>query len=133
VTEGDVISQEPVGGTLLPRDSVVNLVVSLGPAPGVVCADIPDKGGCNNEPVCEWEGSPKNGSCVDVVACTPTEVTEVSCTDGMDNDCDGLIDANDPDCGAPPADCSEYDGNKSACQDAPACRWNKRNNVCLNR
>jgi len=30
--------------------------------------------------------------------CTPTEPVEVSCTDGLDNDCDGLIDAADPDC-----------------------------------
>jgi len=31
-------------------------------------------------------------------SCTPTEVTEVSCTDGVDNDCDGKVDALDPDC-----------------------------------
>ncbi|MFQ5719133.1 MAG: S8 family serine peptidase [Acidobacteriota bacterium] len=31
-------------------------------------------------------------------ACTVTENPEVSCTDGIDNDCDGLIDAADPDC-----------------------------------
>ncbi len=30
--------------------------------------------------------------------CTPTEPTEVSCTDTLDNDCDGLTDAADPDC-----------------------------------
>jgi hypothetical protein len=135
VTEGHVISQEPVGGTLLPRDSAVNLVVSLGPAPGVMCTDIPDKGACNNEPACEWQGSPKNGSCVDIVACTPTpgeETQESSCADGIDNDCDGLTDGADSDCGLP-ADCSVYDGNQTACKNDPACRWNKRNNLCLNR
>lgn len=31
-------------------------------------------------------------------ACTPTEDPEVSCSDGLDNDCDGLADGNDPDC-----------------------------------
>ncbi|NOR40498.1 MAG: hypothetical protein GQ537_04760, partial [Gammaproteobacteria bacterium] len=32
-------------------------------------------------------------------ACTPTEPrTEYSCSDSEDNDCDGLIDAADPDC-----------------------------------
>ncbi len=31
--------------------------------------------------------------------CVPTENPEVSCSDGVDNDCDGLIDAADPDCG----------------------------------
>jgi hypothetical protein len=135
VTEGHVISQEPVGDTLLPRDSAVNLVVSLGPAPGVVCTEITDKGSCNNEVACEWQGSPKNGSCVDIVACTTTpgeETQELSCTDGIDNDCDGLTDGDDPDCGAPPADCSGY-GDETSCRADSACRWNKRNSICLNR
>ncbi len=35
--------------------------------------------------------------------CTPTEATEVSCTDGLDNDCDGAIDCADADCAADPA------------------------------
>ena len=30
--------------------------------------------------------------------CEPTEVSEVSCSDGLDNDCDGLFDGADPDC-----------------------------------
>jgi len=30
--------------------------------------------------------------------CTPTETTETQCSDLVDNDCDGLIDSNDPDC-----------------------------------
>jgi uncharacterized protein (TIGR02145 family) len=30
--------------------------------------------------------------------CTPTEATEVSCSDGIDNDCDGDVDENDSDC-----------------------------------
>jgi subtilisin family serine protease len=30
--------------------------------------------------------------------CTPTESPETSCSDGVDNDCDGLTDADDPDC-----------------------------------
>ncbi|MCH9647197.1 MAG: M36 family metallopeptidase [Deltaproteobacteria bacterium] len=33
------------------------------------------------------------------VSCTPTEPSEMSCNDGQDNDCDGLIDSADPDCG----------------------------------
>lgn len=31
-------------------------------------------------------------------ACIPAEAREASCSDGVDNDCDGLIDQNDPDC-----------------------------------
>jgi hypothetical protein len=34
--------------------------------------------------------------------CTPSEDPEVSCSDGVDNDCDGLTDAADPDCDTPP-------------------------------
>jgi hypothetical protein len=30
--------------------------------------------------------------------CVPTEPREASCSDGFDNDCDGLIDRDDPDC-----------------------------------
>ncbi|MBT8422409.1 MAG: multicopper oxidase family protein, partial [Gammaproteobacteria bacterium] len=34
-----------------------------------------------------------------VPACEPTELTdELSCSDGLDNDCDGTVDANDSDC-----------------------------------
>lgn len=31
-------------------------------------------------------------------ACQPTETTEISCSDGIDNDCDDLTDNADPDC-----------------------------------
>jgi len=132
VTEGHVISQEPVGGTLLPRDSSVNLVVSLGPAPGIVCANIPDKGTCNNEAACEWQGNPKNGSCIDVVVCTPTpgeETLELSCNDGSDNDCDGLIDAADPDCGGA-VTCSDS-LDKTSCNAQATCRWDNKNKTCI--
>jgi hypothetical protein len=100
-----------------------------------MCSAIPDKGTCNNEPTCEWQGSPRNGQCVDVVACSPTpgeETQELSCSDGIDNDCDGLTDGADSDCGMP-ADCSIYDGDQTACKNDPGCRWNKRNSICLNR
>ena len=33
------------------------------------------------------------------LSCDPTEDPEVSCADGIDNDCDGLTDDTDPDCG----------------------------------
>jgi FtsP/CotA-like multicopper oxidase with cupredoxin domain len=96
-----------------------------------VCSDYVDKGSCNNDPNCEWQGSPKNGMCMDVVACTPTEPTEVSCTDGLDNDCDGAIDSADSDC-PPVADCSQY-GSRQACNDEPTdtCRWSNKNDECV--
>jgi len=133
VTEGDVISQEPVGGALLPRDSAVNLVVSLGPAPGVMCADVPDKGTCNNEPACEWQGSPRNGSCMDVLMCTPTpgqELQETSCNDGVDNDCDGQTDGADSDCGVA-VSCSDSP-DKASCNAQATCRWDNKNKMCIN-
>jgi len=63
IDAGLVISQEPTGGTLVPRDSAVDLVVSLGPAP----------------------------------------------------------------------DCSQYDGNETACRADPTCRWHKKTQTCRNR
>ena len=35
--------------------------------------------------------------------CVPDETPELSCEDGADNDCDALIDCDDPDCAAAPA------------------------------
>jgi hypothetical protein len=68
-------------------------------ATGGVCSDYQDKGTCNGDPNCEWQGSPRNGSCTDAT-CTVTENPETSCADGVDNDCDGATDAADSDCGA---------------------------------
>ncbi|NNM21236.1 MAG: multicopper oxidase domain-containing protein, partial [Gammaproteobacteria bacterium] len=48
------------------------------------------------------EGQETSASCpqdCSVPACEPTELTdELSCSDGLDNDCDGTVDANDSDC-----------------------------------
>jgi len=43
-----------------------------------------------------WEAPPPP-------ACTPTEPSEVSCADGVDNDCDELVDCDDADCATGPA------------------------------
>jgi spore coat protein A len=55
--------------------------------------------------------------------------TEV-CNDGIDNDCDDLIDAADPDCQV--ADCSSYTDAQS-CRNDSNCRWNKRAETCVNK
>ncbi|MGD8582000.1 MAG: Ig-like domain-containing protein [Gammaproteobacteria bacterium] len=94
------------------------------------CSDHGSKSACNNDPACEWTGSPKNGSCQEAAACNVTEDPEVSCTDGIDNDCDGLTDGADPDCGAPPADCSLI-GDKTSCNAEATCRWDNRSKSCI--
>lgn len=55
-----------------------------------------------------------------------------TCTDGQDNDCDGLIDADDPDCEMPQVQCSDYE-TQDECQMHPECRWKKKQGVCVNR
>jgi hypothetical protein len=56
-----------------------------------------------------------------------------TCSDTLDNDCDGLTDLlpglEDPDCQAA-VDCTTYD--EAQCTADPACRWNKKKG-CLNR
>eukprot|EP01084_Bolivina_argentea_P168297 291899_1 len=45
-----------------------------------------------------------NNRCIkDKIQCTPGSPTEEICNDGIDNDCDGLIDINDEDCTSPPS------------------------------
>lgn len=104
---------------------------------GLSCADYPDKGSCNNDPNCEWEGSPKNGRCVDYVPCTPTSADEIGlCSDGIDNDCDEVTDCADTvDCGNDPAcqvNCSVYT-TRNLCNAQPACLWDNKNKSCVSK
>ena len=68
----------------------------------------------------------------EVDTCTPAQPAaegppgDATCTDGLDNDCDGLTDANDPDC-QQAAECTGYNDRQS-CRDA-GCRWKK--NSCV--
>jgi subtilisin family serine protease len=93
------------------------------------CADITDKGTCNDDPNCEWVGHPRNGSCQDIVACEPSP--EV-CGDGVDNDCDEMTDCADTDCSNDPLcvepDCGSY-SDRTSCRTA-GCTWNNRYKVC---
>jgi len=86
---------------------------------GVVCVDITVKGDCNNEPTCEWIGK-KNGSCQEIVQCTPDENPEVSCTDGIDNDCNGATDCDDSNCNGDPA-CQTTCNNDGVCDPGEDC------------
>jgi hypothetical protein len=96
-------------------------------ASGSTCTDIQDKGTCNADLNCEWSGNPKNGSCQDAVVCVLDETPETTCTDGIDNDCDGMTDCADTaDCGGDPAcqggSCDSYT-DKGTCTDDPNCEW----------
>lgn len=56
-------------------------------------------------------------------------VTEV-CGNGIDDDCNGLIDAGDPACQS--ADCSIYTDSAS-CKAGTSCRWSKKAEECVSR
>jgi hypothetical protein len=95
------------------------------------CTDLPDKGTCSNTPGCEWVGNPKNGSCQDSIPCVPE--AEV-CTDGVDNDCDGLVDCADTvDCGEEPVcqvSCSDFT-TRNLCNAQATCRWDSKAKTCV--
>jgi hypothetical protein len=100
----------------------------------MACSSYTTKETCNAAPSCQWQGSPKSGSCGD--ACAPTEQTELTCNDGLDNDCDGNADCADIDCAGTPecpaVDCSVY-STRNLCNAQATCRWDSKGKVCVNR
>lgn len=95
----------------------------------LTCADLLDKGTCNADPDCEWIGHPRNGECQEAVPCVLDETTEQSCSDGADNDCDGMTDCADMDCSNNSACiCGDYSDRKT-CQ-ARGCTWSNRDKMC---
>lgn len=60
-------------------------------------------------------------------ACTATSPTEVACADGADDDCDGKVDCDDPDCrhpgqcGCQPSELSCGDGTDDDCDNKQDC------------
>ncbi len=53
--------------------------------------------------------------------CTPTETAEVTCDDGLDNDCNTLIDCDDPDCDADPNCQVVACNNNRVCESGEDC------------
>jgi hypothetical protein len=80
--------------------------------------------------VCASTGSQtcRNGTFEEAV-CTPLPATEpgteLTCDNGLDDDCDGLTDLDDPDC-APV--CSDY-LNRTDCRNG-GCKWDNKAGVC---
>jgi len=101
----------------------------------VDCADTADCDGATGAPTtcgvgaCQSSGNLSCSGGNQVDTCTPgTPGVEgpagtASCSDGIDNDCDGSADANDPDC-QQQVNCSVY-GDRNTCNADPACRWKK--------
>ncbi len=54
-------------------------------------------------------------------ACVPTEPSETSCDDNVDNDCDQTIDCDDADCGAAAVCLCDQDGVCEAGEDCEVC------------
>jgi hypothetical protein len=56
---------------------------------------------------------------------------DATCGDGIDNDCDGLIDADDPGCQQASA-CSDIT-NRNTCRNTASCEWQggKNNGMCV--
>jgi hypothetical protein len=113
------------------QSNLATVNITVNSTGQMACSDYTAKGDCNNDVNCEWSGSPRNGTCNDVAVCTPT--TEI-CNDGIDNDCNELIDCADTAaCGADPAcaqaDCTEF-LDKNSCNAQTTCSWSNKNKVC---
>jgi hypothetical protein len=68
-----------------------------GPSLCTVDPAAPGGSYCCGDGTCE--GEENSLSCgLDCGSCTASETTESACDDGLDNDCDGAVDGEDPDC-----------------------------------
>ena len=89
---------------------------------GVTCEDLP--GFSSGDLACDGTascGAFDTGGCIACVGAPETE-----CSDGIDNDCDGLTDGDDPACPAPICG-----GNKDTCTfPEDCCSFNCKNGTC---
>ncbi len=53
---------------------------------------------CDDGNVCTDDSCDSGSGCFSLPTANPPEPSEVSCEDGVDNDCDGAVDAADSDC-----------------------------------
>jgi len=85
-----------------PRDCAVadRCLAGFCDAATGACATAPVS--CSDGNVCTDDSCDPAIGCVSLPTASPPQAKETSCNDGADNDCDGLIDAADPDCAPPP-------------------------------
>ena len=112
---------------------------SEDPTPAVCCGDGLCQGNelasgcevdCGPDPCGDGFCDANEDQCSCSQDCGAAPSTELTCTDQLDEDCDGLIDCADPDCsGAAACSCG---AKGSACSSAADCCSNrcKRNNTC---
>jgi spore coat protein A len=85
--------------------------------------------------VCANSGQQTCVGGAEVDTCSPLPAgepgTELSCDDGLDNDCDGVADVADADCQTT-VDCSQL-LDRNSCRNESSCRWLNRDGVCVNR
>jgi spore coat protein A len=102
------------------------------------CADTTDCDNANGGSttcgvgVCESSGNLTCSGGAEIDSCSPETPAEpggeTSCNDELDNDCDGLTDSADPDCGGG-VDCSQI-GNKNSCNVEETCSWSNKDKAC---
>ena len=117
LTEGDetvnIVLANPTGGAFLGTPNTAVLTITDVNPP--YCGDT----------ICD----PDEDSCICSADCglpATSEDPAITCNDGIDNDCDTLIDIADPDCIV--HDCTTL--NKRDCRRDPQCIWNRRDKVC---
>jgi VCBS repeat-containing protein len=97
--------------------------------------DYADKQSCQSDVDCAWEGNPRTGFCRETEpSCIPDSESESSCDDGIDNDCDTLVDGDDPDCSGSSVVCGDLTADGyDACKAEPTCRWSKKDERCVTK
>jgi hypothetical protein len=94
------------------------------------CTPCTGTDGCDDGDECTRDGC-SEGMCkhAEIVNCGPCVAMVEVCGDGMDNDCDSLVDCDDPNCAAAPrcwpetcGDCIDNDGDgKTDYEDSDCC------------
>lgn len=120
--------KKPVGNFCFVIDSVVKEGAVFDPGAGVIsnCIEFPPPIVCTDG---DTDGYSIEGGDCGPVDCDDTDFfinpgAEELCADTVDNDCDGLADTEDPDCGAPVEICSDgidNDGDLLVDCDDPDC------------